>query len=140
MSEKQKAPQNCRLARNKFPSAPRLKTIGFGINIIQPENFVNVKYSMREEKIAVLIKAFESSGLKRGAFARAIKVAPGYISDILNGKDINPSDSLVELARITFLTPKPTQMSNSQKDQLIETQGKLIKKLEAEIAELKRNS
>jgi uncharacterized protein YrrD len=107
---------------------------------------------MKEEKIAILVKAFESSGLKRGAFARAIKVAPGYISDILNGKNINPSDSLVELAKIKFLSKKTSSsslsktvqssevlMTESQKDQLIETQGKLIKNLEAKIEELEDN-
>jgi len=57
---------------------------------------------LTEENSKIIHRAYESSGLGKGAFAKTLKVSAGHISDILNGKG-NASDSLAEFAAIQYL-------------------------------------
>ena len=57
---------------------------------------------MSEENSKIIQRAYESSGLRKGAFAKTLRVSPGHISDILNGNG-KASDSLAEFAAIMYL-------------------------------------
>ncbi|MZH41857.1 MAG: helix-turn-helix transcriptional regulator [Nitrospinae bacterium] len=106
-------------------------------------------------------KAIKNCGLTESDFAKKIKIHKSSLSKYLAGHHAFSYEMLQRVLKYTdcdaswLLTGKLAQpgepktkkqqkpkntMTESQKNQLIETQGKLIKSLEARIKDLERNS
>ena len=102
-------------------------------------------------------KAIKNCGLTESDFAKKIKIHKSSLSKYLAGRHAFSYEMLQGVVKYTdcdanwLLTGKPNQshdsksrkvknptksMTESQKDQLIETQGKLIKSMETKIEEL----